>query len=86
MVAISTDDVATLKRFKAETKAPYPLLSDPGGKVASQWVGLMPLVKVAKRANFVVGQDGVVKEVIEGGDAIDSTAAVNACPAAKGKS
>lgn len=86
MVAISTDDVETLKRFKEKTKAPYPLLSDPEGKVASQWVGLMPVVKVAKRGNFVVGQDGVVTQVIEGSDAIDPTAAVNSCPAAKGKS
>lgn len=86
MVAISTDDVETLKRFKEKTKAPYPLLSDPGGKVASEWVGLMPVVKLAKRANFVVGEDGVVKQVIEGSDAIDPTAAVNACPVAKEKS
>ena len=34
----------------------------------------------------VVGQDGVVKEVTEGGDAVDPTAAVNACPAPKEKS
>jgi peroxiredoxin len=86
VVAISTDDVETLKKFKEKTKAPYPLLSDPGGKVASQWVGLMPVVKLAKRANFVVGQDGVVKDVTEGGDAVDPTAAVNACPAPKEKS
>jgi peroxiredoxin len=84
VVAISTDDVETLKRFKEKTKAPYPLLSDPGGRVASEWVGLMPLVKLAKRANFVVGQDGVVTQVTEGSDAVDPTAAVNACPAAKG--
>jgi peroxiredoxin len=78
--------VETLKKFKAETKAPYPLLSDPEGKVAAQWIGLMPLVKVAKRGNFVVGQDGLVKEVVEGSDAIDPTAAVNSCPVAKEKS
>jgi peroxiredoxin len=86
VVAISTDDTATLKKFKEKTKAPYPLLSDPEGKVASAWVGLMPVVKVAKRANFVVGKDGLVKEVVEGSDAIDPTAAVNACSAEGGKS
>lgn len=79
VVAISTDDVATLKRFKAELKLPYPLLSDAGGKVSAQYAGVMPVVGVAKRANFVVEQDGRVKEVVEGGDAIDPTAAVNAC-------
>jgi peroxiredoxin len=84
VVAISTDDVATLKRFKAETKAPYPLLSDAGGKVAAQYVGLVPVVGVSKRANFVVGKDGRVKEVTEGQGAVDPTAAVNACSAAGG--
>ena len=81
MVAISTDDVATLKRFKAELKLPYPLLSDAGGKVAAQFAGTMPVVGVAKRANFVLEKDGKVKEVIEGGDAVDPSAAVKACGA-----
>jgi peroxiredoxin Q/BCP len=81
VVAISTDDVATLKRFKESTKAQYPVLSDAGGKVAEKYVGLLPAVKLAKRANFVVAQDGTVKEVVEGGDAIDPSSAVAACPA-----
>ena len=79
MVAISTDDVATLKRFRAELKVPYPLLSDQGGKVAAQYAGVMPVVKLSNRANFVVSQDGKVKEIVAGGDAIDPSAAVAAC-------
>jgi peroxiredoxin len=79
VVAISTDDVATLKKFKAETKAPYPLLSDAGGKVAAQYVGLVPVVGLAKRGNFVVGRDRRVKEITEGQGAVDPSAAVNAC-------
>ena len=86
VVAISTDDLETLKKFKEKTKAPYPLLSDPTGTVISQWVGLVPVVKVAKRANFVVGKDGRVTKVVEGSDAIDPTSAVAACSAAGGKS
>ena len=79
VVAISTDDVATLKRFKTELKVPYPLLSDVGGKVAAKYAGLMPVVHVAKRANFIIAKDGTVKEVVGGSDAIDPTASVNAC-------
>ncbi len=80
MVGISTDDPGTLRRFKAETKAPFPLLSDPGGAVSRQYAGLMPIVKLAKRANIVVGEDGVVKEVVTGGDAVDPSSAIAACP------
>jgi peroxiredoxin len=79
LVGISTDGPATLKRFKEETKAPYPMLSDPGGKVAAQYAGLLPVVGMSKRASFVVARDGHVKEIIEGGDAIEPGQALAAC-------
>ena len=79
---ISTDDQETLKRFKAETKAQFRLLSDPGGAVAKQYAGLMPLpgVNLASRANVVVGEDGTVKELVTGGAAVDPSSAIGACP------
>ncbi len=80
MVGISVDDQETLRRFKAETKAPFPLLSDPDGAVSKQYSGLMPVVKLAKRANVVVGEDGVVKEIVTGSDAVDPSSAIGACP------
>ena len=79
MVAISTDDVDTLRKFREDRKAPYPFLSDAGGKVARQYAGLYPVVGLAKRANFVVGRDGKVVSVVEGNDAIDPSASVDAC-------
>jgi peroxiredoxin len=80
VAGISVDDQDTLKRFKAETKVPFPLLSDPEGKVSSQYAGLMPVVKLAKRANVVVGEDGIVKQIVTGGDAVDPSSAISACP------
>ncbi len=83
VVGISADDQETLRRFKAETKAPFRLLSDPDGRVAKQYAGLMPVpgVTLAKRANIVVGKDGVVKEVVTGNAAVDPSSAIAACPA-----
>jgi len=81
VIGISTDDAATLKRFKEKLGAPFPLLSDPGGKVAKQYTGVMPVVGLANRANIVVGKDGIVKEVVAGGDAVDPSTAIAACPA-----
>lgn len=86
MIGISTDDVDTLKRFKEKLGAPFPLLSDPGGKVAKQYAGLMPVVGLASRANVVLGKDGLVKEVVTGGDAVDPSTAIAACPSAGGGS
>jgi thioredoxin-dependent peroxiredoxin len=84
VVGISTDGVETQRRFKAEMKLPYPLLSDAGGKVARQYAGTMAVLGVANRANFVIGQDGTVTEIVLGGDAVDPAASIAACPLRKG--
>lgn len=80
VVGISTDDVATLKRFKDENQLPYPLLSDGDGKVAKQYGGTVPVLGFANRATFVVEKDGTVKDVIAGNDAIDPGGAITSCP------
>ncbi len=84
VLAISADDAATLKRFKQDRKAPYVFLSDPEKKVIKQYSGTMPVVGLASRANFVIGQDGKVLSIVEGSDAIDPTATVGACPGRSG--
>ncbi len=80
VVGISTDDVATLKRFKEENGLPYPLLSDDGGKVAKQYGGTIAVVGLANRATYVLEKDGTVKDVITGSDAIDPGGAITSCP------
>jgi peroxiredoxin Q/BCP len=80
VVGISTDDAATLKRFKEQYALPYPLLSDAGGKVAKQYGGTIAVLGLAHRATFVVDRDGTVKEVVTGGDAINPSGAIAACP------
>ena len=69
-----------VKRFKDENQLPYPLLSDADGKVADQYGGRIPVVGVANRATYVVGADGIVKEIVTGGAAIDPNSAIAACP------
>lgn len=83
VVGISTDDVATQKKFKDENQLPFPLLSDEGGKVAKKYGGTVAIIGLANRTTFVVGQDGIVKEVVSGGEAIDPKGAIAACPLQK---
>jgi peroxiredoxin Q/BCP len=78
VVGISTDDLETLKKFKESLGAPFPFLSDPGGKVADQYGGTDS--GYAKRATFVVGQDGVIGHVDESMAAVIPDAAIEACP------
>ncbi len=80
VVGVSVDDVATQKKFKEKYQLPFPLLSDHGGKVAEQYTGKMPVVGLAKRSNVVVGEDGKVVSIVEGGSAVDPTSAIAACP------
>jgi thioredoxin-dependent peroxiredoxin len=83
VLGISVDDVATQRRFKTDYKLPYPLLSDVGGKVASQYTGTVAVLGYANRSNVVIGQDGKVVQVIEGSDAIDPNGAIALCPLKK---
>ena len=83
VLGISVDDVATQKKFKAEYKLPYPLLSDQGGKVASQYTGTMPVVGYASRSNVVIGQDGTVVKIVAGSEAVDPNGAIALCPLKK---
>ncbi len=80
VVGISVDSVDTQRKFKADYQLPFPLLSDEGGKVSELYSGKMPLVGLSKRANIVIGEDGLVKNVVEGGDAVDPTSAIASCP------
>ena len=70
----------TQRRFKEQYALPYTLLSDADGKVARQYGGVVPVVGVANRTTFVVGQDGRVLEIVAGGDAIDPARSIAACP------
>ena len=84
VVAISTDSVETLKKFKEENHLPFLLLSDADGKVAEQYGGRMPVVGLASRATYVLGGDGKVVEIVTGSAAIDPSTAISACPVRKG--
>lgn len=80
LVGISVDSVETQKKFKEQLKVPYPLLSDEGGKVAAQYGGKVPVLGLANRATYVIDQDGKVKDVVTGSDAINPGGAITACP------
>ena len=80
MVGVSTDSVEKLAKFKAEFSLPFILLSDEKGTVVEQYPGKIPILGVSNRATYVIGQDGLVKEIITGSDAIDPSTAVAACP------
>jgi peroxiredoxin len=72
------DDAATLKKFKESLAASFPFLSDEGGKVAEQYGGTSS--GHAKRATFVIAQDGTIGHTETGMAAIIPDPAIDACP------
>ncbi|MCW2621849.1 MAG: bcp [Frankiales bacterium] len=67
-VGISKDPVARQKEFSTLHGFDYPLLSDEEQTVAEAFgvkrAGLLSKLTPVKRATFVIGQDGVIKESI----------------------
>jgi peroxiredoxin Q/BCP len=79
VLGISTDDLATQKRFAESLKLPFPLLADSDGKVAGaygvKWLGF------ASRVTFVIGKDGRIERVVDGKEALDPSSALSVCEA-----
>src|SRR5215208_3486572 len=80
VLAISTDNVPSLKEFSEKVKASFPLLSDFAKReVAAKYGVLMADRGVANRATFVIDRDGKIQHIEEGSGAIDPTGAETAC-------
>lgn len=82
---MSTDFIATLNHWSKELNATYPILSDHDGKVAESYGVLIPNMRLANRATFVIDTEGKIVEIVEGGAAIDPTGAETACSRVKKK-
>ncbi len=79
VVAISTDDAETSKRFKASLKAPYSFVADWEQTLVKAYDVKMFLLGVSKRVTFVIGPGRKVLSVQEGNEAIDPSGAVSVC-------
>jgi peroxiredoxin Q/BCP len=84
LIAVSTDDWKTQKRFKESVKAPYTLLSDPDGKVSRMYTGNAEIPDGnrprANRATFVIDTDLTIRQIVTGDNAIDPSASIASCP------
>ncbi len=76
---MSTDELDTQREFKAKLGAQYSFIADDKGVLTKLYGVKMPLLNVAKRKTFVVGQDGKIKAMLSGSDAMDPGLALNQC-------
>jgi peroxiredoxin Q/BCP len=62
VVGVSTDEVATHARFAREHELPFPLLSDPDGRVLRLY-GVPTLLGMAARVTYIVDAEGRIAGV-----------------------
>lgn len=79
VLAVSTDDAETLKKWRDELKAPQTFVSDADKKLVKLFDTKLPLVGIASRKSFTIGPGRKVLELTEGSDAIDPSKEVRAC-------
>ncbi len=80
MVLVSTDNLPTLRHWAGELGVSYPLLSDFSDRKASKDYGVLIEGRgIASRTTFVIGKDGRILHIEEGGSAVDPAGALNAC-------
>ena len=83
VLGVSTDFTPTLAHWSKELNLSYPLLSDHDGKIAEAYGVLIPNMRIANRATFVIDPEGKIVEIVEGNAAIDPTGAETACKRVK---
>jgi peroxiredoxin Q/BCP len=79
VLGVSTDDVATQKKFADSLKLPFPLLADSDKKMAAAY-GVLVDEGYADRVTFVIDKAGRIVKVLDGKDALDPNPALGACP------
>ncbi|MET0406351.1 MAG: peroxiredoxin [Cystobacter sp.] len=83
LLAVSTDDSETLTKFKDSLKAPFAFVPDPDAKLSELYDVKMPVMKLANRYTFVIGEDRKIIKVDSGKDAINAQSAIASCPLRK---
>lgn len=64
VVGVSPQDAATHTRFRQQYRLPFTLLADPGKDAVKAWGVDGPLGVGVRRATFLVGADGVIRDAV----------------------
>nr|BCX01007.1 MAG: peroxiredoxin [Bacteroidota bacterium] len=65
VLGVSLDDLETQKRFKAEHRLPFELISDADKKIARAYGVLAPMGLFAQRKTFVIDPQGRIAYIFE---------------------
>jgi len=79
VLGISVDTRERNKMFAESLGVTFPILSDEQKTVSRAYGVLIPILRLSNRATFVIDKNGVIREVIKGGAAIDPAGAHQVC-------
>lgn len=79
VLGVSVDSTWANRAFREQIGADFPILSDFRREAARAYGVLDENTGAARRATFVVDQQGIVRHVDVGRDALDPNAAIGAC-------
>jgi peroxiredoxin Q/BCP len=65
ILGVSADDVASHAAFAKKYSLPFPLLADPGRAIIEAYGVRMPVLGFAKRVTFIIGKDGLIRDVVD---------------------
>jgi peroxiredoxin len=80
VIAVSADDATAMAKFKASLNAQFSFVPDEKLELVKSYDVKMPVMSMAQRYTFVIGEGRKVLKVESGNDAIDPSGAVESCP------
>ena len=78
IIAVSSDDIDTQRRFKESLGAPFSFVSDPSSRIIKLY-DITDDAKISGRAAFVIDKERRVMRVDLGDQAVETLKAVTAC-------
>jgi peroxiredoxin Q/BCP len=79
VIGISVDKREKNRKFAESLGVEFPILSDEQKVVSQEYGVLMAILRLANRVTFVIDKQGVIREILRGGAAIDPNGAHQAC-------
>ena len=64
VIGVSADTAESHTAFAAKHQLPFSILADPGHELIRLYGVGMPLIGISRRVTFVIGRDGVIRDVI----------------------
>jgi peroxiredoxin Q/BCP len=64
VIGVSADSARSHAEFASKHGLPFPILPDPEHTIIGKYGVGMPVIGISRRVTFIIGKDGVIRQVI----------------------